>query len=97
MPKGQIDLEALVIQSVVGPIGLPSYQAIYVPVATRDGQAMNARNDYVLRMSKHELPPSTAFWSLTLYDLENGFFVPNDRKKYSVGENAGFKLNAIAG
>ena len=36
-------------------------------------------------------------WSLTLYDLENGFFIPNDRKKYSVGENAGFKLNADGG
>jgi hypothetical protein len=58
---------------------------------------MNAQNDYVLRMSKHELPPSTAFWSLTLYDLENGFFIPNDRKKYSVGEDAGFKLNADGG
>jgi hypothetical protein len=97
MPKGQIDLETQVIQSVVGPIGLPSYQAIYVPVATKDGQVMNAQNDYVLRMSKHELPPSTAFWSLTLYDLEDGFFIPNDRKKYSVGENAGFKLIADGG
>jgi hypothetical protein len=53
---------------------------------------MVAQNDYVLRMSKDELPPSTAFWSLTLYDMKNGFFIPNDRKKYSVGENAGFKL-----
>ncbi|MGD9106810.1 MAG: DUF1214 domain-containing protein [Desulfobacterales bacterium] len=97
MLKGQIDLETQVIQSVAGPIGLPAYQAIYVPVATRDGQVMNAQNDYVLRMSKHELPPSTAFWSLTLYDLENGFFIPNDRKKYSVGEDAGFKLNADGG
>jgi len=43
------------------------------------------------------LPPATAFWSLTLYDLENGFFIPNDRKKYSVGENAGFKLNSDGG
>jgi hypothetical protein len=97
MPKGQIDLETLVIQSVVGPIGLPAYQAIYVPVATQDGRVMNARSDYVLRMDKDELPPSTAFWSLTLYDLENGFFIPNDRKKYSVGENAGFKLDADGG
>jgi hypothetical protein len=92
MPKGQIDLETQLVQSVTGPIGLPAYQAIYVPAATNDGQAMVAQNDYVLRMSKDELPPSTAFWSLTLYDMKNGFFIPNDRKKYSVGENAGFKL-----
>jgi hypothetical protein len=97
MPKGQIDLETQVIQSVAGPIGLPAYQARYIPVATKDGKPMNAQHDYVLRMSKDELPPATAFWSLTLYDLENGFFIPNDRKKYSVGENAGFKLNADGG
>jgi hypothetical protein len=97
MPKGQIDLEAQVTQSVLGPIGLPVHQAIYIPPGTSDGKPMNAQHDYVLRMSKDELPPSTAFWSLTLYDLENGFFIPNDRKKYSVGENAGYKLNANGG
>lgn len=97
MPKGQIDLETQNIQSVAGPVGLPAYQAIYIPVETDDGKVMNAQHDYVLRMSKDELPPSKAFWSLTLYDLENGFFIPNDHKKYSVGENAGFKLNADGG
>ncbi len=97
MPKGQIGLETQVIQSATGPIGLPAYQARYIPAATKDGKPMNARRDYVLKMSKDEMPPSTAFWSLTLYDSKNGFFIPNDRKKYSVGENAGFKLNADGG
>jgi len=58
---------------------------------------MNAMNDYVIRMTKDELPPAGAFWSLTLYDLDEGFFIPNDRKKYSVGENAGMKLNEDGG
>jgi hypothetical protein len=97
MPKGQIDLETQVMQSVTGPIGLPGYQARYIPAATKNGRPMNAQQDYVLKMSKAELPPATAFWSLTLYDTKNGFFIPNDRKKYSVGENAGFKLNAEGG
>jgi hypothetical protein len=97
MPKGQIDLETQVIQSVAGPIGLPAYQARYIPVSTKDGKPMNAQHDYVLKMSKDELPPATAFWSLTLYDQANGFFIPNDQKKYSVGENAGFKLNDEGG
>ncbi len=97
MPKGQIDLETQVIQSVTGPIGLPGYQARYIPAATKDGKPMNAQQDYVLKMSKDELPPAMAFWSLTLYDHKDGFFIPNDRKKYSLGENAGFKLNADGG
>jgi hypothetical protein len=97
MPKGQIDLETEVAQSVIGPIGQPGYQARYVPVATNDGKPMDALHDYVLRMTKEQLPPATAFWSLTLYDLQDGFFIPNDRKKYSVGENAGYKLNVDGG
>jgi hypothetical protein len=96
-PKGKISLEKLVIQSVFGPIGLPAAEAMYPPVVTTDGRPMNAQHDYVIRMTKDQLPPAGAFWSLTLYDLQNGFFIPNDRKKYSVGENAGMKLNAEGG
>jgi len=96
-PKGQTDLEAVLAMSVIGPIGLPREEAVYPPVATADGEQMNAMNDYVIRMTKEELPPAGAFWSLTLYDLDQGFFIPNDRKKYSVGENAGMKLNEDGG
>jgi hypothetical protein len=97
MPKGQIDLVTQIAQSVTGPIGLPAYQARYLPVATKDGKPLNAQHDYMVKMSKEDLPPTTAFWSLTLYDQANGFFIPNPQKKYSVGENAGFKLNAEGG
>jgi hypothetical protein len=34
---------------------------------------------------------------MTLYDSANGFFIPNERKKYSVGENAGMQLNSKGG
>ena len=97
LPEGQADLETLVLQSAIGPIGLPADQNMSIPIAIIDGNLMNAKNDYVLRMSKDELPPAKAFWSVTLYDLKNGFFIPNDHKKYSVGENAGLKLNADGG
>ena len=95
--RGNISLETLLIQSVLGPIGLPASEALYPPVTTRDGQSMNAQHDYVIRMSKEELPPAKIFWSLTLYDSANGFFIPNEQKKYSVGENAGMKLNDQGG
>ena len=96
-PKGQIALETLIVQSVLGPIGLPLTEAMYPPVAAADGKPMNALNDYVVKMSKDQMPPANAFWSLTLYDNQNGFFIPNKHNKYSVGENAGFKLNADGG
>jgi len=96
-PKGQMTLEILLSQSVVGPIGQPAAEALYPPIVTADGKPMNAMHDYVIRMSAEELPPAQAFWSITLYDLNNGFFIPNERKKYSVGENGGMKLNDQGG
>lgn len=96
-PKGEITFDAMVVQSAYGPAGLPSHEALYPGIVTADGKPMNALHDYVIRMSKDELPPAKAFWSVTLYDSANGFFIPNDRKKYSVGENAGMKLNKDGG
>jgi hypothetical protein len=96
-PKGQMTLEPMVLQSVTGPIGVPAHQAVYPPIVTSDGEPMNAQHDYVIRMSNEEIPPARAFWSVTLYDSEKGFFIPNDRKKYSVGQNAGMKLNEDGG
>jgi hypothetical protein len=96
-PKGTEDLESLLLPSVVGPMGMPAKEAMYPPVIAEDGAMLNAQNDYVIRMTKNEMPPANAFWSFTLYDAENGFFIPNEHKKYSVGENAGMKLNADGG
>ena len=96
-PKGQTDHETTLAVSIIGPIGLPQEEALYTQVGTADGTPMNAMHDYVIRMSAAELPPARAFWSLTLYDLDEGFFIPNDRKKYSVGENAGMVLGEDGG
>ena len=96
-PKGQTNLDALIAASVIGPIGLPGEEAMYPSISTTDGRPLNAMNDYVIRMNKEQLPPANAFWSVTLYDMKNGFFIPNDRKKYSVGENGGMKLDEEGG
>jgi len=96
-PKGEMSLELLTFQSVTGPIGLPATEAVYPAIATADGQPMSAAHDYRINMSSDELPPAKAFWSITLYDTENGFFIPNDRKKYSVGLNGGMALDEDGG
>jgi hypothetical protein len=97
LPKGEMDQELLVDLSIIGPIGQPAREALYPPITTADGKPMNAMHDFVIRMDANSLPPTNAFWSVTLYDTENGFFIPNDAKKYSIGENAGMKLNAQGG
>lgn len=97
LPKGQMTIERMVLQSAYGPIGLPAHQAVYPGIVSTDGQPLNAQHDYVIRMSKDQMPPAKAFWSVTLYDSKNGFLIPNERKKYSVGENAGYKLDENGG
>jgi hypothetical protein len=96
-PKGHMDIDSMVLQSAVGPLGQPADQAMYPGVGTSDGKPMNAQHDYVIRMTKDEMPPYTAFWSATLYDSAHGFFIPNEHKKYSVGQNGGMKLDALGG
>ena len=96
-PKGKMPLDLLLFQSITGPIGMPATEALYPAIATTDGQPMNALHDYVVRISAADLPPAQAFWSVTLYDTRNGFFIPNERKKYSVGENAGMKPDPDGG
>jgi hypothetical protein len=96
-PKGHMTIDPMVLQSAVGPLGQPGDQAMYPGIATTDGKPMNALHDYVIRMTKDELPPAIAFWSLTLYDSKEGFFIPNKENKYSVGQNAGMKLDAKGG
>lgn len=61
-------------------------EAIY-PIARvdADGQPLDCRNSYRIRMSKGALPPVGAFWSITLYD-DQGFMVPNPINRYSVGD-----------
>ena len=86
-----MEIDEMVLQSAVGPLGQPADQAMYPGIATTNGKPMNAQHDYVIHMTKAQLPPAIAFWSLTLYDAKEGFFIPNKEKKYSVGENAGMK------
>ena len=96
-PKGSMTLEPMVVQSCVGPIGLPYDQAQYPGIGTADGSPMMATKHYVIRMTKEELPPAKAFGSVTLYDAQKGLFIPNDHHKYSVGESGGMKLDASGG
>ena len=90
-------IDTTVLQSAVAPLGQPASEVMYPGIATTDGKPMNAQHDYVIRMTKEQLPPAIAFWLATLYDAKQGFFIPNKEEKYSVGQNAGMKLNAQGG
>lgn len=83
-------------RAIVSMVGLGANQpadAIYpLNVSDADGQPLNGDNDYVLRFSKDEIPPVSAFWSVTMYDAE-GFQVANDINRFAIGDRDDLKVN----
>ncbi|MDD2050596.1 DUF1254 domain-containing protein [Pseudomonas putida] len=58
-----------------------------------DGRPLDGSQRYVLHLSKAQLPPVHAFWSLTAYDAE-GYFMPNALKRQALGDRDKLVMNA---
>jgi hypothetical protein len=68
--------------------------AIYpLNLGDETGSPLNGANKYVLHFDKSQLPPVSAFWSVTLYDSE-GFQVANSLNRFAVSSWMPFKYNA---
>jgi hypothetical protein len=63
--------------------------------ANKDGEGapLSGANRYVLTFPKGQTPPSNAFWSLVLYDLD-GFRAPNRLNRFSLGDRDKLKFAA---
>ena len=83
-------------RAIVAMVGLGANQeedAIYpLCVADADGKPLDGANRYVLRFSKAELPPTNAFWSVTMYDA-NGFQASNRLNRFAIGDRDALKFN----
>jgi hypothetical protein len=64
----------------------PPEESIY-PNLQRDadGEALVGTRSYSLRFEPGQLPPTDAFWSLTVYDTR-GYTVENDAGRYALGD-----------
>lgn len=61
------------------------YQAYYVDAK---GEPLDGgKHDYVLRFPKGELPPTHAFWSLTMYDGKTKLLVDNPLDRYLINSS----------
>jgi hypothetical protein len=49
------------------------------------GQPFDGSKKYVVRFEKGQLPPVSAFWSLSMYNVSDGSFVENPIQRYSIG------------
>jgi hypothetical protein len=57
-----------------------------------DGRPLTGANRYVLHFAKGQLPPVSAFWSVTLYNPEH-FFVDNPIGRYAIGDRDPLKFD----
>lgn len=69
--------------AVLGIYGNSKQEAIYpVYSVDADGKRLDGANAYVLRFAPGELPPVSAFWSLTMYELPSSLLVRNPLNRY---------------
>ncbi len=81
--------------NLLGPGWNRPQDAVY-PLSQKDGSGHaydGAKNKYVIRFPKGQLPPAEAFWSLTMYD-EDFFFVPNPINRYELAQRDKLQANA---
>lgn len=75
-------------------IGANLPQDIVFPSILTDsnGNPLRGEYDYVMHFDKDNLPPTNAFWSITMYD-QNNLLVPNDLKRYSLNSRSNLVYN----
>jgi hypothetical protein len=83
----------------VAAFGWPANQeldAVY-PYTEVDstGQKLSGANKYTLTFPKDATPPVKGFWSITMYQIDQGWwFVPNALNKFTVSMRDNPKFNA---
>ncbi len=87
LPGNGMFLRAAHSWAFPGPIAVPQ-EAVYW-WANKDGagRTLNGTHSYVMHFAPGQLPPSEAFWSLTMGDGHNQY-VPNPLNRYHVGNQA---------
>jgi len=72
------------VAAKLGLYGNSREEAVYPTyfVDSENNKPDAAKNPYELRFDKGQLPPSAAFWSLTMYDGKSQFLVANPLKRY---------------
>jgi hypothetical protein len=76
-------------RAVVAAFGWPANvekDAVYPnPAVDGDGNTLTGAHKYKLTFAKGETPPVNAFWSMTMYEIDQGWwFVPNKLNKFTV-------------
>jgi hypothetical protein len=84
-------------RAIVALVGLGANlaeDAMYpLNVGDADGNPLTGVNKYLMHFAKNEIPPVSAFWSVTLYD-KDGFPTVNALNRNAIGDRDELKYNA---
>jgi hypothetical protein len=85
-------------RAVVAAFGWPanlSQDAVYrYTEVDSGGRKLSGVNKYVVTFAKGKTPPVDAFWSITMYEIDQGWwFVPNPLNKFTVSPRNKLKNN----
>ena len=92
-PGNGMLLRAAHAQLFPGPVNLPQEAMYWWTNEDGAGHALSGAHNYIMHFPPGGLPPSHAFWSLTMGTAKN-LFVPNPINRYSVNDRTGLVPNA---
>ena len=78
---------------VLPMVNLPQEAVYWTATVDGAGQPLTGAHDYLLHFPPGGLPPTAAFWSLTMTRAP-GYLVANPSNRYSVGDRSGLVPNA---
>lgn len=87
-PGNGVLMRAACAQLFPGPVNTPEEAVYWWANSDATGAQLTGRHEYVLRFPPGGLPPTNAFWSLTMGDARNRF-VANPLRRYSVSDRSG--------
>ena len=93
VPGGGMLLRAAHAQLFPGPVVVPEEAMYWWTNTDGVGHALSGVHNYSMHFPAGQLPPNSAFWSLTMGDAKN-HFVPNPINRYSVSDRSGLAQNA---
>jgi hypothetical protein len=91
-PGNGVFFRAAQAWTVPGPVAVPDEAMYWWTTSDGSRRTLNGQRDYVMRFEAGQLPPTKAFWSLTMADGRNRY-VPNPLDRYHVGDRSGLVPN----
>ncbi len=93
VPGNGMLLRAAHAQLFPGPVNVPEEAMYWWTNADGAGHTLNGQHNYIMHFPPGGLPPSGAFWSITMGTAKN-HFVANPINRYSVSDRTGLVPNA---